>query len=120
MAVYKPTDCVPSGDSFDALNDRPIFIECKIDTNNAIVNGYSLELFDEDNNKLWSADSGTADYSVQQTDNITLIVDLKRFFDDKDIKNYFHSFKIEYIKEETMTRYKLEKKLYKVCLRNNK
>ena len=83
MAVYKPTDCAPSGNSFDALNDRPIFIECKIDTNNAIVNGYSLELFDEDNNKLWSADSGTADYSVQQTDNITLVVDLKRFFDDK-------------------------------------
>lgn len=83
MAVYKPTDCVPSGNSFDALNDRPIFIECKIDTNNAIVNGYSLELFDEDNNKLWSADSGTEDYSVQQTDNITLVVDLKRFFNDK-------------------------------------
>ena len=83
MAVYKPTDCVPSGDSFDALNDRPIFIECKIDTNNAIINGYSLELFDEDNNKLWSADSGTEDYSVQQTDNITLVVDLKRFFNDK-------------------------------------
>jgi len=83
MAVYKPTDCIPSGDSFDALNDRPIFIECKIDTNNAIVNGYSLELFDEDNNKLWSADSGTGEHSVEQTDNITLVVDLKRFFDDK-------------------------------------
>ena len=45
---------------------------------------------------------------------------LKRFFDENDIIKYFHNFQIDYLKEETMTRYKLPKKLYKVCLKNIK
>lgn len=43
---------------------------------------------------------------------------LKRFFDENDIKEYFKDFDIKYLKEETMTRYKLEKKLYRVCMQN--
>ena len=34
---------------------------------------------------------------------------LKRFFDEKDIKFFFKDFDIEYLNEEIMTRYKLEK-----------
>ncbi|MBR3518063.1 MAG: class I SAM-dependent methyltransferase [Lachnospiraceae bacterium] len=45
---------------------------------------------------------------------------LKRFFDEADIRRFFKEYKIEYLKEETMTRYKLEKKLYRVCVRFEK
>ena len=40
---------------------------------------------------------------------------LKRFFDEEDIKCFFKDFDIEYLNEEIMTRYKLEKRLYR-CL----
>lgn len=43
---------------------------------------------------------------------------LKRFFDEEDIRIFFKDFEIEYINEETMSRYKLEKKLFRVCVRN--
>lgn len=42
---------------------------------------------------------------------------LKRFFDETDIRNFFKDFEIEYLNEEIMTRYKLEKRLYRVCVR---
>ena len=42
---------------------------------------------------------------------------LKRFFDDDDINHFFGDFHIEYIKEEIMTRYELEKRLYRGCLK---
>ena len=42
---------------------------------------------------------------------------LKRFFDEKDIKFFFKGFDIEYLNEEIMTRYKLEKRLYRVCVK---
>lgn len=42
---------------------------------------------------------------------------LKRFFDEDDIRSFFKDFNIEYLNEEIMTRYKLEKRLYKVCVR---
>ena len=45
---------------------------------------------------------------------------IKRFFDEEDIKHFFKDFKIEYINEEIMTRYKLQKKLYVVSVKNNK
>lgn len=44
----------------------------------------------------------------------------KRFFDRKDIYEIFNMFQIKYVNEEIMTRYKLEKKLYVVGLKNRK
>lgn len=44
---------------------------------------------------------------------------LKRFFDENDIKEFLKDFKIVYLKEETITRYKLEKILYRVCVQKN-
>ena len=41
---------------------------------------------------------------------------IKRFFDEDDIRYFFKDFDIEYLKEEIMTRYKLEKRLYRVCV----
>ena len=42
---------------------------------------------------------------------------LKRFFDESDIRKFFKEYKIDYLKEETMSRYKLEKKLFCVCVK---
>ena len=42
---------------------------------------------------------------------------LKRFFDEDDIHFFFGDFDIEYCKEEIMTRYQLEKCLYKCLVR---
>jgi SAM-dependent methyltransferase len=41
---------------------------------------------------------------------------LKRYFDEVDIRMFFKDHRIEYLKEETMSRYKLEKKLFNVCV----
>lgn len=45
---------------------------------------------------------------------------LKRFFCDDDIKYFFGDFEFLYSREETMNRYGLEKRLYRVCLKNTK
>ena len=42
---------------------------------------------------------------------------LKRFFDEEDIRYFFKKFDIEYLNEEIMTRYKLEKRLYRCLVR---
>jgi len=40
---------------------------------------------------------------------------LKRFFDEEDIRSLFKDFEIEYLHEETMRRYKQDKRLFRVC-----
>lgn len=42
---------------------------------------------------------------------------LKRFFDEEDIRLFFSDFEIEYLKEETMSRYKFEKRLFRLCVK---
>lgn len=42
---------------------------------------------------------------------------LKRFFEEDDIKYFFKDFDIEYLNEEIMTRYRLEKRLYRCLIR---
>lgn len=42
---------------------------------------------------------------------------IKRFFNEEDIRSFFKDFTIEYLREEIMTRYKLEKRLYRVCVK---
>ena len=44
----------------------------------------------------------------------------KRFFDPKDIYDFFKIFDINYVREDTITRYKLAKKAYVVGLKNRK
>ena len=44
----------------------------------------------------------------------------KRFFTEEDIKRFFKDFIIEYLEEEPMNRYTLEKMVYRVCVKNNK
>jgi SAM-dependent methyltransferase len=45
---------------------------------------------------------------------------LKRFFNKEDILYFFKGFEIEYLNEEIMTRYKLEKRLYRCLAKINK
>lgn len=45
---------------------------------------------------------------------------LKRFFDEKDLFFFFRNFNITFLNEETMTRYKLDKMLFRVCAQNQK
>ncbi len=42
---------------------------------------------------------------------------LKRFFDEQDVRFFFQPFDIEFLREETMTRYGTEKRLFRVCAR---
>lgn len=42
---------------------------------------------------------------------------LKRFFDEEDVRYFCKDFEIEYLKEEVMTRYKFEKRLYLGCVK---
>lgn len=58
MAIYKPTDCSPYGGylNFATIptgDDRAIYIECKIHTDNKKVTGYRLVLCDAENNIIW-------------------------------------------------------------------
>ena len=45
---------------------------------------------------------------------------LKRFFDEEDITRFFREFRILSMQEKTMTRYRLEKQLYEVCVQKVK
>lgn len=53
MAVYKPTDCSPFNGTFDVAQDLPIFFECKIDTSNAQITAYTVEIYDSNNNLIF-------------------------------------------------------------------
>ena len=44
---------------------------------------------------------------------------IKRFFDEEDVRFFFGGFEIVYLKEEIMSRYKLEKRLFRVCAKKS-
>ncbi|MBO4477730.1 MAG: class I SAM-dependent methyltransferase [Lachnospiraceae bacterium] len=41
--------------------------------------------------------------------------EIKRFFDEDDVRHFFGDFEFEYLNEEIMTRYQKSKPLFKVC-----
>ena len=53
------------------------------------------------------------EHHLYETDSGTL----KRFFDEDDISLFFRDYKIEYLNEEIMSRYKLKKKVFRGCVR---
>ena len=55
------------------------------------------------------------EHHVYETESGTI----KRFFDEEDIRSFFSDFGIEYLKEETMSRYKFEKRLFRVCVKKH-
>jgi SAM-dependent methyltransferase len=46
--------------------------------------------------------------------------ELKRYFDEEDIREFFKNYVIVYLKKEYMNRYDLEKSPYRVCLKKEK
>lgn len=51
MAVFKPTECFPQGDSFDKTEDLPITFECRIDTSNTVIDYIYLSVYDQNGNR---------------------------------------------------------------------
>ncbi|MBR5348733.1 MAG: class I SAM-dependent methyltransferase [Lachnospiraceae bacterium] len=43
--------------------------------------------------------------------------EIKRFFDENDVRRFFGDFEFEYLKEEVMTRYQKSKPLFTVCVK---
>ena len=76
MAIYKPTDCSPFNGTFDLSSDLPIIFECKIDTSNSPVTGYSIEIYNS-NNEIIFPDVNRTIGPIKS--NITYLTDLKKY-----------------------------------------
>lgn len=75
MAIYKPTDCSPFNGTFDIVADLPIIFECKVDTSNTTVTGYSIEIYDSNNNLIFpTGEKGPIE------SNVTYLSDLRTYF----------------------------------------
>ena len=75
MAIYKPTDCNPFNGTFDTSADLPIIFECKVDTSNTTVTGYSIEIYDSNNNLIFpTGEKGPIE------SNVTYLSDLRTYF----------------------------------------
>ena len=75
MAIYKPTDCSPFNGTFDLSADLPIIFECKVDTSNTTVTGYSIEIYDSNNNLIFpTGEKGPIE------SNVTYLSDLRTYF----------------------------------------
>lgn len=83
MAIYKPTDCSPFNGTFDLSADLPIVFECKIDTSNSPVTGYSIEIYNSNNEIIFPGVNRT---TGPIKSNITYLTDLKEY-----VKNKFPS-----------------------------
>ena len=56
MAIYKPTNCTPFLTTFDCrieAADDPVFFECRIDSSNRNAVGYSVTVYDENNDQVF-------------------------------------------------------------------
>ena len=76
MAIYKPTDCSPFNGTFDLSADLPIVFECKIDTSNSPVTGYSIEIYDSNNSLVFP--SGSREQGPVKS-NVTYLSDLRPY-----------------------------------------
>lgn len=79
MAIYKPTDCSPFNGTFDISKnsaDLPIIFECKVDTSNTIVTGYSIEIYDSNNSLIFPP---TSREQGPIKNNVTYLSDLRPY-----------------------------------------
>lgn len=83
MAIYKPTDCSPFNGTFDLSADLPIVFECKVDTSNSPVTGYSIEIYNSNNEIIFPGVNRT---TGPIESNVTYLTDLKKY-----VKNRFPS-----------------------------
>lgn len=80
MAIYKPTDCSPFNGTFDLSADLPIVFECKIDTSNSPVTGYSIEIYNSNNEIIFPGVNRT---TGPIKSNVTYLTDLKKYVQNK-------------------------------------
>lgn len=80
MAIYKPTDCSPFNGTFDLSADLPIVFECKIDTSNSPVTGYSIEIYNSNNEIIFPGVNRT---TGPIKSNVTYLTDLKEYVKTK-------------------------------------
>ena len=80
MAIYKPTDCSPFNGTFDLSADLPIVFECKIDTSNSPVTGYSIEIYNSNNEIIFPGDNSS---TGPIKNNVTYLTDLKEYVKTK-------------------------------------
>ena len=84
MAIYKPTNCTPFLTTFDCRvgpDDDPIFFECRIDSSNRNAVGYSVTVYDENNDQVFppnTAEEGQPPVYPAPDEHISQIGDLKR------------------------------------------
>ena len=83
MAIYKPTDCSPFNGTFDLSSDLPIIFGCKVDTSNSPVTGYSIEIYNSNNEVIFPSTNRTPGPIKS---NVTYLTDLKEY-----VKNKFPS-----------------------------
>ena len=79
IMIYKPTDLSPSAQTFDvklSSTDEPIFLECKIDTANTKVDGYTIKVYDSENNLVLSSVPEDMPLDIKY---ISLIKDLRGY-----------------------------------------
>ena len=75
MAIYKPTDCNPFNGAVGIAADLPIIFEGKVDTANTVVTGYSIEIYDSNNNLIFpTGEKGPIE------SNVTYLSDLRTYF----------------------------------------
>lgn len=70
MAVYKATYCYPFLNTFDArvtattkISTPAQYLKCKIESSNKLITGYSIEIFDENNNRVFPYNDSSAKIS---------------------------------------------------------
>ena len=83
MAIFKPTDCSPFNGTFDISTnstDLPIIFECKVDTSNTIVSGYSIEIYDNNNVRVFPSSDAMAG---PVSENVSYLSDLRKYINDK-------------------------------------
>ena len=85
--IYKPSDLSPIAQSFDVFvgrGDNPndvIFFECKLDTSNVVARGYTIKVYNSENELVFSSIPIDADGREEPLDikYITLIEDLNQY-----------------------------------------
>lgn len=73
MAIYKPTNCTPFLTTFDCRigpDDEPIFFECRIDSSNRNAAGYSVTVYDENNDQVFPPDGSAPDEHISQVSDL--------------------------------------------------
>lgn len=84
MAIYKPTNCTPFLTTFDCqieATDDPVFFECRIDSSNRNAVGYSVTVYDENNDQVFPpniVESGQPPVYPAPDEHISQVSDLKR------------------------------------------